>query len=205
MKVHGSAALGPAARLALVETFESGMTLRAAAAALNVAPATAHRWWHRRLDASEAERASGCWLFDHPCRPHHLSMGTKSLSEWPDKVLKSEHSRELVTMISSSSGLLGLKSRGPPRLIFRIRHGRKFHRGRIVKRDSQLPQLRMPGLAARHREQRSHLVLQITAEENSELAWGEIRQAVGMQSRLQVSSYCMRPPGEQLPVGLCRT
>jgi predicted DNA-binding protein len=33
--------------LALVEAIESGMTLRAAAAALNVAPATAHRWWHR--------------------------------------------------------------------------------------------------------------------------------------------------------------
>jgi leucine-zipper of insertion element IS481 len=48
MKVHANAALGPAGRLALVEAIESGMTLRAAAAALNVAPATAHRWWHRR-------------------------------------------------------------------------------------------------------------------------------------------------------------
>ena len=47
MKVHGNAALGPAGRLALVQAIESGMTLRAAAAALNVAPATAHRWWHR--------------------------------------------------------------------------------------------------------------------------------------------------------------
>ena len=47
MKVHGNAALGPAGRLALVKAIESGMTLRAAAAALNVAPATAHRWWHR--------------------------------------------------------------------------------------------------------------------------------------------------------------
>ena len=42
MKVHGNAALGPAGRLALVQAIESGMTLRAAAAALNVAPATAH-------------------------------------------------------------------------------------------------------------------------------------------------------------------
>jgi hypothetical protein len=41
MKVHGNAALGPAGRLALVEAIESGMTLRAAAAALNVSPATA--------------------------------------------------------------------------------------------------------------------------------------------------------------------
>jgi len=33
MKVHGNAALGPAGRLALVQAIESGMTLRAAAAA----------------------------------------------------------------------------------------------------------------------------------------------------------------------------
>jgi len=43
--------------LALVEAIESGMTLRAAAA-LNVAPATAHRWWHRWLAAGEQERRS---------------------------------------------------------------------------------------------------------------------------------------------------
>jgi transposase InsO family protein len=56
--------------LALVQTIESGMTLRAAAAALNVAPATAHRWWHRWRAASERERRSGSWLRDRPCTPH---------------------------------------------------------------------------------------------------------------------------------------
>jgi transposase InsO family protein len=40
----------------------AGATLRAAAAALNVAPATAHRWWHRWREASEAERASRACL-----------------------------------------------------------------------------------------------------------------------------------------------
>ena len=49
--------LGLAGRLELVELIESGSTLRAAAAALNVAPATAHRWWHRWRAASEAQRA----------------------------------------------------------------------------------------------------------------------------------------------------
>ena len=39
--------LGLAGRLELVTLIERGSTLRAAAAALNVAPATAHRWWHR--------------------------------------------------------------------------------------------------------------------------------------------------------------
>jgi hypothetical protein len=42
----------------MVEAIESGMTLRAAAAALNVAPATAHRW----LGADEEQRRSGTWL-----------------------------------------------------------------------------------------------------------------------------------------------
>jgi transposase InsO family protein len=55
--------------LALVEAIESGMTLRAAAAALNVAPATAHRWWHRWREASEGERRLGRWLEDRSSRP----------------------------------------------------------------------------------------------------------------------------------------
>jgi transposase InsO family protein len=50
--------LGLAGRLELVRLIESGASLRAAAAALNVAPATAHRWWHRWQDASAEERAS---------------------------------------------------------------------------------------------------------------------------------------------------
>ena len=70
MKVHGNAALGPAGRLALVEAIESGMTLRAAAAALNVAPATAHRWWHRWCSAGDEERRLGRWLEDRSSRPH---------------------------------------------------------------------------------------------------------------------------------------
>jgi transposase InsO family protein len=69
MKVHANAALGPAGRLALCEAIESGMTLRAAAAALNVSPATAHRWWHRRRTASTEELGSGRWLCDRPSTP----------------------------------------------------------------------------------------------------------------------------------------
>ena len=43
--------------------------MRAAAAALNVAPATAHRWWHRWRQASEAERASRSCLRARPPVP----------------------------------------------------------------------------------------------------------------------------------------
>ncbi|HYU17027.1 MAG TPA: IS481 family transposase [Candidatus Acidoferrum sp.] len=83
MKVHANAALGPAGRLALCEAIESGMTLRAAAAALNVAPATAHRWWHRRQAASEAELASGAWLRDRSSRPERQPRRLSPAQEEP--------------------------------------------------------------------------------------------------------------------------
>jgi transposase InsO family protein len=83
MKVHGNAALGPAGRLALAQAIESGMTLRAAAAALNVAPATAHRWWHRYRLAGEAERRSGSWLCDRPCTPHRQPRRLSAAEEEP--------------------------------------------------------------------------------------------------------------------------
>jgi transposase InsO family protein len=83
MKVHGNAALGPAGRLALVQAIESGMTLRAAAAALNVAPATAHRWWHRYRLAGEAERQAGSWLRDRPCTPHRQPRRLSAAEEEP--------------------------------------------------------------------------------------------------------------------------
>jgi len=69
MKVHANAALGPAGRRQLCDLIDRGMTLRAAAAALNVSAATAHRWWHRRLAASEQELRSGAWLCDRSSRP----------------------------------------------------------------------------------------------------------------------------------------
>jgi transposase InsO family protein len=69
MKVHANAALGPAGRRQLCELIDQGMTLRAAAAALNVSPATAHRWWHRRQAASIEELRSGQWLRDHSSCP----------------------------------------------------------------------------------------------------------------------------------------
>jgi len=54
--------LGLAGRLELVRLVESGASLRLAAAALGVAPATAHRWWHRWREAAESERVSRACL-----------------------------------------------------------------------------------------------------------------------------------------------
>lgn len=65
----GRCRLGLGGRLELVRRVERGESLRAAAAALNVAPATAHRWWHRWKNASEAERLSRACLRARPPVP----------------------------------------------------------------------------------------------------------------------------------------
>ena len=70
MYLHANAKLGLAGRLALVRAVEEGLSLKAAAAAFSVSPATAHRWWHRWLEASEEARATLSCLFDRSSRPH---------------------------------------------------------------------------------------------------------------------------------------
>src|SRR5947209_5097833 len=69
MSLHRNAKLGLAGRLALVRAVEDGLSLKAAAAAFNVSPATAHRWWHRWLEASEEARRTLACLFDRSSRP----------------------------------------------------------------------------------------------------------------------------------------
>ena len=71
MTLHRNAKLGLAGRFALVEAIEGGMSLKAAAAAFSVSPATAHRWWHRWCKANEQARASLACLLDRSSRPHH--------------------------------------------------------------------------------------------------------------------------------------
>jgi transposase InsO family protein len=69
MSFHRNAKLGLAGRYALVSAIAGGMTLKAAAAAFSVSPATAHRWWHRWLEGSEEARATLACLFDRSSRP----------------------------------------------------------------------------------------------------------------------------------------
>src|SRR5439155_6305028 len=70
MSFHRNAKLGLAGRYALVSAIAGGMTLKAAAAAFSVSPATAHRWWHRWLDSGEEARVTLSCLFDRSGRPH---------------------------------------------------------------------------------------------------------------------------------------
>jgi transposase InsO family protein len=70
MSFHRNAKLGLAGRFALVRAVEDGLTLRAAAAAFAVSPATAHRWWHRWLEAGDEARSTLSCLLDRSSRPH---------------------------------------------------------------------------------------------------------------------------------------
>jgi transposase len=69
MSFRRNAKLGLAGRHALVCAIEDGMTLKTAAAVFSVSPATAHRWWHRRLESSEEARRTLSCLLDRSSRP----------------------------------------------------------------------------------------------------------------------------------------
>ena len=81
MAQHVRAALGPAGRVALVELVNQGLTFRQAAACVNVAPATAHRWWWRWRQAPPEDRASGRWAFDRSSRPRRSPHRTAPAEE----------------------------------------------------------------------------------------------------------------------------
>jgi transposase InsO family protein len=65
MYLHANAKLGLGGRVALVAAIEGGLSLRQAAVAFGVSPATAHRWWHRWLEGDRQASA----LFDRSSRP----------------------------------------------------------------------------------------------------------------------------------------
>ena len=65
MQLHANAKLGPSGRLALCQAIEHGLSLKAAAAAFSVSPATAHRWWHRYRQGG----GSRACLCDRSSRP----------------------------------------------------------------------------------------------------------------------------------------
>lgn len=69
MSSHRNAKLGLAGRYALVCAVEGGLSLKQAAACFNVSSATAHRWWHRWLEAGEEARRTLSCLFDRSSRP----------------------------------------------------------------------------------------------------------------------------------------
>jgi transposase InsO family protein len=72
MELHRNAKLGLAGRYALVRAVEDGLSLKAAAAAFSVSPATACRWSGRWQTASDRDRRSLVCLFDRSSRPKRM-------------------------------------------------------------------------------------------------------------------------------------
>jgi transposase InsO family protein len=79
MNLHANAKLGLAGRRELVIAIERGMTLKQAAVCFSVAPATAHRWWHRWLDGGRIDAA----LVDRSSRPHRQPRRLTAAEEEP--------------------------------------------------------------------------------------------------------------------------
>jgi transposase InsO family protein len=79
MYLHANAKLGLAGRYELVRAIENGLTLKAAAAAFRVSPATAHRWWHRWLDGGRCAIA----LADRSSRPRRSPRQLTLVEEAP--------------------------------------------------------------------------------------------------------------------------
>ena len=75
MNLHANAKLGLAGRRGLVSAIESGASMRSAAAAFGVSPATAHRWWHRFLETGS--------LADRSSRPHRQPRRLSAAEEEP--------------------------------------------------------------------------------------------------------------------------
>src|SRR3954463_2936046 len=77
MGQHLRGKLGPAGRIELVRLMrEDGLSERAAAAALSVAPSTAHHWSVRERQADAGEREGGGWALDRCSRPHRCPRQT---------------------------------------------------------------------------------------------------------------------------------
>src|SRR3954453_19913369 len=77
MGQHLRGKLGPAGGIELVRLMrDDGWSERAAAAALSVAPSTAHHWSVRERQASAGERASRSWALDRSSRPHRCPRRT---------------------------------------------------------------------------------------------------------------------------------
>jgi transposase InsO family protein len=80
MQLHANAKLGLSGRHALVLAIEGGLSLKAAAVAFSVSPATAHRWWHRWLEAAEPTPSA---LADRSSRPRRSPRRLSPAEEEP--------------------------------------------------------------------------------------------------------------------------
>ena len=193
MKVHANAALGPAGRRQLCDLVDRGMTLRAAAAALNVSPATAHRWWHRCQGASAEELRSGAWLRDRSSRPRRQPRRLTAAEEEPILRARREtnlgpgrlagivrRARSTIWKVLRRHGLSRLR-REPARAIRRYEWSRP---GALIHVDTtRLARFRRPGHRVRgrttetrreqHLSQLGYVFLHVAVDDHSRYSYVE--------------------------------
>ena len=126
MQVHANAPLSVEGRRRLVAFIVGGLSIREAAAAFGVAPATAHRWITRWREASETDRRSMACFADRPSRPHHQPR--RSDAQLEERILQARSRTNLGP--ARLSHIVG----APPSTIGKVlqRHGRS--RGACVPR-----------------------------------------------------------------------
>jgi transposase InsO family protein len=170
---------------------EDGLTERAAAAALSVAPSTAHHWSVRERRASSEERLSGSWALDRSSRPHRSPCRTavdverrvcqaRARTGWGPRLLAAE------TGVAHSTISAILKRHGcsraarPPRA-----EGVRYEwpcPGDLLHMDvKRYPRFRRPGHAItgdrRHKLRRNplgHDYFHAVVDDHSRLAYGEL-------------------------------
>ena len=121
--------LGLQGRLELVRLIEQGSTLRAAAAALSVAPATAHRWWHRWATATPGERVSLACLRTRSSRPHSCPWALSVADERAilDARAKTNWGPMRLTWLTGRHRFDDLEGPGPPRCLAPAAHRAPGH------------------------------------------------------------------------------
>lgn len=190
MQLHANAALGLAGRRRLVGLVEQGHSLRAAAAALSVAPATAHRWWHRWAGAGAAERTSGACLADRSSRPRRQPRRLTAAQEAPILAARAQtnlgpgrlahicrRARSTIYKVLHRHGLSRRRS-GPRPLARRYEWSRP---GALIHIDTaRLARFRCPGHRTRGRLAGAHpndgmgyVFLHVAVDDNSRYAYVE--------------------------------
>lgn len=126
MRVHANAPLSIEGRRRLVDLIVGGLSIREAAAACGVSPATAHRWITRWRAAADEERRSLRCFLDHSGRPHRQPRRSDPALE--ERILQARSRTNLGP--ARLSHIVG----APPSTIWKVlkRHGRS--RGACVPR-----------------------------------------------------------------------
>jgi transposase InsO family protein len=200
--------LGLAGRLQLVRLIESGCSLRAAADESSVSPATAHRWWHRWVAASEAERASLACLGTRSSRPRSCPWALSAEAEQAILIARAKTNwgpmrltfltgrhRSTIWKVLKRHGVSRQRRSQPPQMI--TRRYEWTEAGALLHIDAfELPKFERPGHWAhgerseRHRTRRAGKIKVIgVIDDHTRLVYCEIHSA---ENALTVSATLRR-------------